>query len=122
MRVNSLLVMSMLLPAPTVVLAGETTFVTGSRPWNFSGRSRENSLAIQQGGKASLSPQTSSAGGAAPTTSTSYAIGSWVQIEMKLGDGSEGLIMLENHQTNNGNQQAVSSALGDLIESLQQQN
>ncbi|WP_445010103.1 hypothetical protein [Vreelandella stevensii] len=33
-------------------------------------------------------------------SSTSLAVGNWQQIEMTLGDGAEGLIMTENHQTN----------------------
>ncbi len=38
---------------------------------------------------------------------------------MILGDGSEGLIMIENDQTNNGDQQSISDILGELIETYQ---
>jgi hypothetical protein len=51
--------------------------------------------------------------------SNSYAIGNWVQVDMILGDGSEGLIMIENDQTNSGDQQSVSDILGEVIETYQ---
>lgn len=116
--------------ASTSCMAGETTFVIGARPWNFQPRSREHHLTMQMGG-----PDALERGGAAfaggtgpgipgapgyPVTSNSYAIGNWIQVEMHLGDGSEGLIMIENHQTNNGDQQSVSNVLGELMTAYQQ--
>lgn len=35
-------------------------------------------------------------------------MGNWQQIEMTLGDGAEGLIMTENHQTNEAEANALS--------------
>ncbi|MBO9432322.1 hypothetical protein [Sulfitobacter sp. R18_1] len=120
-----ILVVCLLLPVPKEVWAGETTFVIGSRPWNFANRSRENHLTMQMRGPDSFggapSPPNLTASGhhGYPVSSTSYAIGNWVQVDMHLGDGSEGLIMIENHQNNQGNQQSVSDALGEIIDSYQ---
>lgn len=119
------LVFCLLLPFPKEALAGETTFVIGSRPWNFANRSRENHLAMHmRGPNGAESGFSSSNFGASgypgyPVSSTSYAIGNWVQVDMHLGDGSEGLIMIENHQNNQGNQQSLSDALGEIMESYQ---
>lgn len=110
----------MLLLFPLDALAGETSFVNGAKPWNFSQRSRENHLALQVRGREGLKTT-----GGSPTqagavyVSNSYAIGNWVQVEMLLGDNSEGLIMIENDQTNAGNQQSVSDILSGLIETYQ---
>ncbi|UYO73116.1 hypothetical protein M0220_09395 [Halomonas qinghailakensis] len=41
-------------------------------------------------------------------SSTSIAVGNWQQIEMTLGDGAEGLIMTENHQTNKAEANSLS--------------
>lgn len=41
-------------------------------------------------------------------SSTSIAVGNWQQIEMTLGDGAEGLIMTENHQTNQAEANSLS--------------
>ncbi|MDP3534434.1 MAG: hypothetical protein Q8S08_03480 [Halomonas sp.] len=41
-------------------------------------------------------------------SSTSIAVGNWQQIEMTLGDGAEGLIMTENHQTNQAEAKSLS--------------
>lgn len=41
-------------------------------------------------------------------SSTSIAVGNWQQIEMTLGDGAEGLIMTENHQTNQAEAHSLS--------------
>lgn len=41
-------------------------------------------------------------------SSTSFAVGNWQQIEMTLGDGAEGLIMTENHQTNQAEAHSLS--------------
>lgn len=117
-------------------MAGETTFVIGARPWNFQPRSREHHLSMQMsgpdaleraaasfaGGPGSGAPGTPGYPGAPgyPITSNSYAIGNWIQVDMNLGDGSEGLIMIENHQTNNGDQQSVSNVLGELMTAYQQ--
>lgn len=105
---------------PLYAFAGETTFVTGARPWNFAPRSKENHLMMQLSGGASSSAKASGQTNGGPTyISNSYAIGNWVQVEMILGDGSEGLIMIENIQKNAGNQQSVSDILGDLIKTYQ---
>ncbi len=110
----------MVLGTPPTAFAGETTAVNGARPWNFSPRSRENHLALHMNGPQAMQR---SAGGLAEAgagyVSNSYAIGNWVHVEMVLGDGSEGLMMIENDQTNRGNQQSVSDILGSLIESYQ---
>ena len=103
--------------------AGETTFVTGARPWNFQPRSREYSLQMQTAGpdNAARSAQGSPFGGMGyPIQSNSYAIGNWIQVEMTLAEGAEGLIMIENHQTNSGDQSSVSDVLNDLIESYEE--
>lgn len=107
------------------VMAGETTFVNGARPWNFSPRSRENHLTMQMRGPDASREAT--AGNVAGLTgypgvtysSQSTAIGNWIQVEMTLGDGSEGLVMIENDQTNNGDQQSLSDILGEIIETYQ---
>lgn len=119
----------MLLGAPPTAFAGETTIVNGARPWNFSQRSRENHLTLHMNGPEALQRPAGgqivgglAAGGqpaGAPYVSNSYAIGNWVQVDMVLGDGSEGLIMIENDQTNRGNQQSVSDILGSLIDTYQ---
>lgn len=113
--------------AGTGCLAGETTFVVGARPWNFQPRSREHHLNLQMAGPDATSRQAGTVGGGVapgpsgyPIASNSYAIGNWIQVDMHLGDGSEGLIMIENHQTSNGDQQAVSDVLGELIDTYQQ--
>lgn len=111
--------------APLEALGAETTGVIGSTPWDFEPRSREHHLAMQLQG-----PGSGQVGGfpgqggisgypGYPIYSNSYAIGNWIQVDMNLGDGSEGMIMIENHQTNDGNQQSTSDVLGDLIEILQ---
>lgn len=41
-------------------------------------------------------------------SSTSFAVGNWQQIEMTLGDGAEGLIMTESHQTNQAEAHSLS--------------
>lgn len=114
------------LTAGTGCLAGETTFVTGARPWNFQPRSRENHLHLQMTGpdagraQAGALPGGTTSGVAGYNIqSNSYAIGNWIQVDMHLGDGSEGLIMIENHQTNDGTQHAVSDVLDQLIESYE---
>ncbi len=109
---------------PLQAFAGETTFVVGSRPWNFSQRSRENHLTMHMRGPEAMRATQEGPGGQAAAAgpgyvSNSYAIGNWVQVDMVLGDGSEGLIMIENDQTNNGDQQSVSDILGELIETYQ---
>jgi hypothetical protein len=111
----------------TICMAGETTFVIGARPWNFQPRSRENHLSLQMSGPDALrrGPMENGGGMGAghpgfPIISNSYAIGNWIQVDMLLGDGSEGLIMIENHQTNNGDQQSVSDVMGDLIKAYQE--
>ena len=106
-------------------MAGETTFVIGARPWNFQARSRENHLSMQMRGREALQRGPMENGGGPrhpgyPIISNSYAIGNWIQVDMHLGDGSEGLIMIENHQTNNGDQQSVSNVLGELMSAYQQ--
>jgi hypothetical protein len=105
---------------PLDAFAGETTFVIGARPWNFSQRSRENHLTLQMRGPEAMEARQAGQAAAGPINiSNSYAIGNWVQVEMLLGDGSEGLIMIENDQTNKGDQQSVSDILGKLIETYQ---
>ena len=116
--------LSICLLLPLDALAGETTFVVGSRPWNFSQRSRENHLTMHMRGpdgmRASEGGVAGQSAAAGPGyVSNSYAIGNWVQVDMVLGDGSEGLIMIENDQTNKGDQQSVSDILGELIETYQ---
>ncbi|WP_162799012.1 hypothetical protein [Paracoccus indicus] len=114
------------LSAGTGCLTGETIFVTGARPWNFPPRSRENHLRLQMTGpdagrvQAGVLPGGATSGVAGYNIqSNSYAIGNWIQVDMHLGDGSEGLIMIENHQTNDGTQHAVSDVLDQLIESYE---
>ncbi|MFP3342269.1 hypothetical protein R0J87_07110 [Halomonas sp. SIMBA_159] len=51
-------------------------------------------------------------------SSTSIAVGNWQQIEMTLGDGAEGLIMTENHQTN----QAEANSLSKIRNLLNMQD
>lgn len=108
-------------------MAGETTFVIGARPWNFQPRSREHHLNMQLTGPDALARGAGSFPGGGgpgfpgyPITSNSYAVGNWIQVEMHLGDGSEGLIMIENDQTNNGDQQSLSDVMGELINAYQQ--
>lgn len=126
---KSFLVTTLALAVAAPAYAGETTFVIGSRPWNFSDRSRESHLTIQQRGPDWGKP--SSSAGAMPSgagypgypgypvSSNSYSIGNWVQIDMHVAEGAEGLIMLENHQDNTGDQQSVSDALGKIMETFQ---
>jgi len=122
---TALLPLLVLLPLSETpaAFAGETTFVIGARPWNFTPRSRENHLNFQLRGPGSAGPN--NGGGLTsgypgfPVSSSANAIGNWVQVEMNLGDGSEGLIMIENDQTNSGDQQAVSDALGEIIKVFQ---
>lgn len=119
----------LLVCTPPEAVAGETTFVIGSRPWNFPQRSREHHLSMQLAGP-DYARGTQGAGSAAPTAgssypglpiiSNSYAIGNWIQVDMNLAAGAEGLIMIENHQTNDGNQQSLSDVLGEIIDTLQQ--
>lgn len=111
----------------TICIAGETTFVIGARPWNFQPRSRENHLNLQMNGPDALRQGGAEIGVGVgpgypgyPIISNSYAIGNWIQVDMDLGDGSEGLIMIENHQTNNGDQQSVSDVMGELIDAYQE--
>lgn len=116
--------LSICLLFPLDAIAGETTFVVGSRPWNFSQRNRENHLTLHMRGPEAMRASQGGIAGQSTTArphyvSNSYAIGNWVQVEMVLGDGSEGLIMIENDQTNNGDQQSVSDILGELIETYQ---
>lgn len=112
--------MCILLLLPLDAFAGETTFVTGARPWNFAQRSRESHLTMQLRGPEGMRVIQGGQTAAGPGyISNSYAIGNWVQVEMLLGDGSEGLIMIENDQTNAGDQQSVSDILGELIETYQ---
>ena len=104
--------------------AGETPFVIGARPWNFESRSPQNHLLMQMRGRdgadlnAGNNPSTGSMQGY-PIQSNSYAIGNWIQVEMILGEGADGLIMIENHQTSNGNQQSVSGVMNELIKTYQ---
>ncbi|SFQ69730.1 hypothetical protein SAMN05421853_12512 [Roseivivax halotolerans] len=121
---KTIVALSIFLTFPLDVFAGETTFVVGSRPWNFSQRSRENHITMHMRGPEGMTaPQSGAAvqggSGGPGYVSNSYAIGNWVQVDMVLGDGSEGLIMIENDQTNNGDQQSVSDILGELIETYQ---
>ncbi|MBS1302701.1 hypothetical protein [Loktanella sp. SALINAS62] len=116
--------LSICLLLPLEAVAGETPFVIGSRPWNFAPRSRENHLTLHMRGPDAMRATKGDADGPSGASgpgyvSNSYAIGNWVQVYMTLGDGSEGLIMIENDQTNNGKQQSVSDILGDLIKTYQ---
>lgn len=116
--------LALCLLSPLDALAGETTFVTGSRPWNFSQRSKETHLSMHMRGPDAMRGQGAGIPGQAGPAgagyvSNSYAIGNWVQVDMILGDGSEGLIMIENDQTNQGDQQSVSDILGEVIETYQ---
>lgn len=126
---KAILLFCAFLTAGTACMAGETTFVIGARPWNFQPRSRESHLRLHMAGPDATRGQggvfAGGAGGGAgvtgyPINSNSYAIGNWVQIDMHLGDGSEGLIMVENDQTNSGDQQSVSDVLGELIDTYQE--
>jgi hypothetical protein len=122
MKIMALLSICLLLPLDAI--AGETTFVVGSRPWNFAQRSRENHLTMHMRGPEGMRATQGGGVGQFPAVgpghvSNSYAIGNWVQVDMVLGDGSEGLIMIENDQTNKGDQQSVSDILGELIETYQ---
>ncbi len=124
---KKILIFCVCLTAGTSSTAGETTFVVGARPWNFQPRSSANHLNLQMSGPDALARGVAANRGGTetgypgyPITSNSYAIGNWIQVEMNLGDGSEGLIMIENHQTNKGDQQSVSDVLGELIDTYQQ--
>lgn len=110
-----------MLMLPLEVLAGETTFVIGARPWNFDQRSRANHLNMQMMGPDGAGQSFGGAGGypGMPAISNAYAIGNWLQVEMHLAEGAEGLIMIENHQTSEGDQQAVSDVLGEIIDTYQ---
>ncbi|AJE48643.1 hypothetical protein [Celeribacter indicus] len=120
-----LLLPCLLLVAPAESFAGETTFMVGSRPWNFVPRSRETHLTMQMRGPDSTGQAGSGVGILSggypgyPVASSAYAVGNWIQIEMSLAEGAEGLIMVENHQTSEGSQQSLSDALGEIAESYQ---
>ncbi|WP_378949511.1 hypothetical protein [Paracoccus sp. R86501] len=124
---KGILIFCACLSAGTGCIAGETTFVAGARPWNFQPRSRENHLRLQMSGPDALKRQSAgqTVGPATGATgyqilSNSYAIGNWIQVDMHLGDNSEGLIMIENHQTNEGTQHSVSDVLDQLIETYEE--
>ncbi|MBD3677386.1 MAG: hypothetical protein HUJ27_03185 [Rhodobacteraceae bacterium] len=106
---------------PIEAVAGETTFVIGARPWNFDQRSRSNHLNMQMMGPDGSGQGFGGAGGypGFPAVSNAYAIGNWLQVEMTLAEGAEGLIMIENHQTSLGDQQAVSDVMGEIIDTYQ---
>lgn len=92
--------------------------LVGPYPYDFPARaSLQGSLILQEakrrnGGGSGSGNSGASAGGINAgaiinNNSTAISVGNWQQIEMTLGDGAEGLIMTENHQTN----QAEASAL-----------
>ncbi|UJQ93409.1 hypothetical protein [Mariluticola halotolerans] len=91
----------------------------GPHSWDFEPRNRETALAYQQahdaGNQELIGALVVGAAYGSPITinSFSYAVGNWQQITMELGDGAEGLIMTENHQTSNGDSNALSQVLNE---------
>ncbi|MDR5901109.1 hypothetical protein [Halomonas icarae] len=92
------------------VEARERDSLVGPYPYDFPARaSVQGSLILQEAkrrnGSSGSGARTSgsgdiNAGAIINNNSTSIAVGNWQQIEMMLGDGAEGLIMTESHQTN----------------------
>ncbi|WP_442487404.1 hypothetical protein [Halomonas litopenaei] len=91
--------------------------LVGPYPYDFPARaSIQGSLILQEarrrnngsGGSGSGGSGSINAGAIVNNNSTSIAVGNWQQIEMTLGDGAEGLIMTENHQTNEAEANALS--------------
>lgn len=121
------LIVALLTICPQHVFAGETTFVIGSRPYNFADRSRESHLTFQMRGPEW--PNGGSSGGQAsvgssgyPVNSYAYSVGNWVQVDMNLAADAEGVIMIENHQDSSGDQQAVADAFGKIMETYQNED
>lgn len=107
-----------LLTTSLQVEARERDPLVGPYPYDFPARaSIQGSLILQEakrrnsasgsGSRASGSGDIN-AGSIINNNSTSIAVGNWQQIEMILGDGSEGLIMTENHQSNQAEANSLS--------------
>ncbi|ABE58421.1 hypothetical protein [Chromohalobacter israelensis] len=97
--------------------AGDRDPLVGPYPYDFPARaSIQGSLLLQEarrrnsgsGDSGSDDRGSINAGAIVNNNSTSIAVGNWQQIEMTLGDGAEGLIMTENHQTNEAEANALS--------------
>ncbi len=91
--------------------------LVGPYPYDFPARaSIQGSLILQEARRRNNGSGRSGSGGSGSinagaivnNNSTSIAVGNWQQIEMTLGDGAEGLIMTENHQTNEAEANALS--------------
>ncbi|WP_193092077.1 hypothetical protein [Halomonas colorata] len=91
--------------------------LVGPYPYDFPTRaSIQGSLILQEARRRNSGSVGSGSGGSGNinagaiinNNSTSIAVGNWQQIEMTLGDGAEGLIMTENHQTNKAEANALS--------------
>ena len=107
--------------------ARERDSLMGPYPYDFPARaSVQGSLLLQEAkrrnssggsgsgasGRGDINAETitntTHAGAIINNNSTSIAVGNWQQIEMLLGDGSEGLIMTENHQSNEAEANSLS--------------
>lgn len=107
-----------LLNSSLQVEARERDPLMGPYPYDFPARaSVQGSLILQEtkrrngGGGSGAGPSGNgdiNAGAIINNNSTSIAVGNWQQIEMTLGDGAEGLIMTENHQTNEAEANSMS--------------
>lgn len=110
--------------------ARERDSLAGPYPYDFPSRaSTQGSLLLQEARRRNPSGPASGqasggsgnpggdvqAGAIVNNNSTSIAVGNWQQIEMTLGDGAEGLIMTESHQTN----QAEANALSKIRNTLE---
>ncbi|EPF2958748.1 hypothetical protein ACSL9D_004016 [Vibrio alginolyticus] len=98
--------------------------VRGPHPYDFPARNAQTSLVLQENrdrNRNSGAKQHGVLGGDMSAgviiNNTTIAAGNWQQIEMTLGDGSEGMIMSESHQDNTGDSQA-NSQVSNNSESL----
>ena len=97
------------------VLAAGGTFSTGSKPWNFGNRSRENHLSMQMRGPTANSNSVTSGYPGMPVISNTYAIANWIQVDMVLGDGATGDVTIDSTQTSEGSQTSTSVVDGEIL-------
>lgn len=112
---TGILMMGAALLLPMAADAGGT-FATGSKPWSFENRSRENHLTMQMRGPGAAPGSVSAGYPGMPVISNTYAIANWVQVDMVLGDNSTGNITIDSTQTSTGSQTATSVVDGEILE------
>lgn len=99
-------------------VAIERDSLVGPHPYDFPFRDRTSSLVLEENRRRASAPAAGACcGQQSGVYSNSTAVGNWQQIEMILGDGAVGTIIVESDQNNEGNSYSVSDVLNERKES-----